>query len=633
MSARTFPLRSAVLARCAAAVALSVCATTGAALASCSSRSDGATSSRSAAAPGSYDVIVVGSGAGGGPLAARLAVAGKRVLLLEAGGDVGKDLDYQVPARHAFASEDPARAWSYFVQHHLDAGDDQLDSKYVPSEGGVLYPRGSALGGSTAVNAMVTVLPPPEDWDTLASLVGDPSFRAGAMSAMYAKVQEWLPTELPQSTLALGDPIVTGFLTSAATVDAQLENADTATALAQLAGPSVNETMIDGETTGFFRLPLATSGGRRQGSRERVLDVVAQGDPLTLQLHSLVTKVLFDTTVSPPRATGVEYHQGSDLYAASAHHVPGAFTAAQQVFAGEVVLSAGTFNTPALLQLSGVGDAAALGKLGITAIADRPGVGKNLEDRYEAGIVAELDEPLPILAPCKLALEVDPTDPCMDQWNAGQGVYTTPGFLATMLVRTQPALPQADLQIFAVPTDARGYYPGYSKDSAAAKNRFSWLLLKAHAQNRSGFVAISGTDPSARPHIQMNVFEGDGGDADLAAMVAGIRIVRQVHAELRKERPDLTFREIWPGTDKQSDADLGQWVKDETWGHHACCTSSMGPASDPAAVVDAHFRVLGTQNLRVVDASVFPVIPGTFIALPLYMMAEKAAATMLEDLP
>jgi choline dehydrogenase len=153
--------------------------------------------------PDSYDFIVVGSGAGGGPLAARLARSGKRVLLLEAGTDVGNSDRYRVPAMHALSTEDADMAWWYFVRHNVDASIDAADSKVTKD--GILYPRGSALGGSTAVNAMVTVLPSPSDWNRLAERTGDRSFRATGMQRYFDRVREWLSIELPDGSLAAGE--------------------------------------------------------------------------------------------------------------------------------------------------------------------------------------------------------------------------------------------------------------------------------------------------------------------------------------------------------------------------------------------------------------------------------------------
>ena len=112
-----------------------------------------------------------------------------------------------------------------------------------------------------------------------------------------------------------------------------------------------------------------------------------------------------------------------------------------------------------------------------------------------------------------------------------------------------------------------------------------------------------------------------------------MKFVRRIEDEVRSLVSDDKATEVWPGSSVSADSDLAAWIRKETWGHHACCTDKMGQASDPDAVVDGAFRVIGARRLRVVDASVFPEIPGTFIALPTYMISEKAADSILEDLP
>ncbi len=584
----------------------------------------------SAASGTGYEYIVVGSGAGGGPLAARLARAGKRVLLLEAGADVAKSLDYRVPARHALATEDPAMAWWFWVQHSADPAIDQQDWKRTAQ--GVMYPRGSALGGSTAVNAMVTVLPSRADWDRIAELTGDRSWRASAMDRYYDRVREWLGVELPDPGLALRDDTVTNFLTAAARVD-QADSAGTASSLATLLGHDVNEALRAGETTGLYRLPLATANGERNGARERVVRTVGEGHPLTIVTNAFVTKIVWDASAPVPTARGVEYVPQAAVYGAGL--APQAPTAdpVRVLASAEVIVSAGTFNSPELLMLSGVGSAAQLAAQAIDAQVTLPGVGENLQDRYEAAVVSEMAAPLDVVAPCKLGVE--PDDPCLASWREGEGVYRTPGFLASLLLRSRPEEPLADLQVFAVPTDARGYYPGYAKDSAASKQRFTWLLLKAHTKNHDGTVRLSGPSPFARPVIRFNSYDEKDPlhDPDLLALVEGVKVARRIAKEMRALVPSDPVREVWPGDRVSADADIAAWIRKESWGHHACCTNKMGRADDPTAVVGSDFRVLGTRGLRVVDASVFPEIPGTFIALPTYMLAEKAADAILGVTP
>src|ERR1700681_4726004 len=124
-----------------------------------------------------YDYVVVGSGAGGGPVAARLAKAGMRVLLLEGGSDA-EPPNYQVPVFHSFASEDPALRWEFFVRHYADDAVQQRDPKFVAEKDGVFYPRAGTLGGCTAHNAMITIYPSDSDWDEIARITGDRSWHS-----------------------------------------------------------------------------------------------------------------------------------------------------------------------------------------------------------------------------------------------------------------------------------------------------------------------------------------------------------------------------------------------------------------------------------------------------------------------
>ena len=570
------------------------------------------------------EVIVVGSGAGGGTLASRLARSGVSVLLLEAGDDVADKDEYQVPAMHARSTEDAQMAWWYFVQHHTDSAIDRTDSKYTPD--GILYPRGSALGGSTAVNAMVTVLPPPADWDRLAALTGDAGFRAANMAAYYPRVKTWLDIEIPNARLASSDAQVAPILISAAT------NASTTTALTDAASLStllsqdVNDRLSEGEATGLFRLPLATSAGHRNGTRELLHATVAAGYPLTIQTGSFVTRIVWDESAATPTARGVEYVRASSVYAASLQRNVAPQERVMVLANREVVIAAGAFNTPQLLMLSGVGDSAALTRFGLDTKVSLPGVGQNLQDRDEASVVTQLGAPIELVARCSLG---DANDPCLSDWRQGEGVYTTPGFLASMLMRSTNS-DRADLQIFATPGDGRGYYPGYSNDALLHKDRYTWLLLKAHTSNRDGVVSLVDASPFSRPNIHFHSYDEHDPlhDPDLRALVDGVRRVRSLMQAVH----GVTQHEIWPGPQVASDDDLAAFIRKESWGHHACGTAKMGLASDPLAVVDSHFRVIGASGLRIVDASVFPEIPGTFIAMPLYELAERAADVMLGDL-
>ena len=589
-----------------------------------------------------FDFIVVGSGAGGGPVASRLARSGCRVLLLEAGEDPGSKLQYQVPAMHALSTEDPDMAWWFFVGHHVEPNLDGTDSKATPE--GILYPRGSALGGSTAVNAMVTVLPSRTDWNRLAQLTDDPSWRADAMDPYYDRVLEWLAVEIPDPSLATGDDTLVSYLMAAANVYADeaplgssLELGDllgTLSELHRLLQLDVNDALRRGETSGLFRLPLATDRGHRNGTREVILDTADEGYPLTVKTGAFVTNLVWDDDGSKPRAVGVQYVEGSSIYEANLEPNTPPSDKHTARAKREVILAAGTFNTPQILMLSGVGDAPHLQELGLDVVVDLPGVGRNLQDRYEASVVSEFDRPFSIVENCRLG-EDPALDPCVADWRDGSGPYQTPGFLASFLRRSTDDVPLADLQVFATPGDARGYYPGYSADALASKQRFSWLVLKGHTENRDGLVRLRSIDPFASPQIDFNYFDEFAplADPDLAAVVEGVKFIRRIEAQMQANLVDDHLEEIWPGPEIETDEEIATFVRKETWGHHACGTSKMGPKDDRLAVVDTRFRVHGVDGLRIVDASVWPEIPGTFIALPTFMLSEKAADVILEDLP
>jgi choline dehydrogenase-like flavoprotein len=159
----------------------------------------------------------------------------------------------------------------------------------------------------------------------------------------------------------------------------------------------------------------------------------------------------------------------------------------------------------------------------------------------------------------------------------------------------------------------------------------TWAILKAHTENRAGTVRLRSADPRDVPDVNFSYFE-EGSDAaaeDLAAVVAGVRFVRSLTAPLIAS--GLIAEEIAPGPTVASDDEIADYVRNTAWGHHASGTCAIGADSEANAVLDSAFRVRGTQRLRVVDASVFPRIPGFFIASAVYMAAEKAADAILDD--
>ena len=602
-------------------------------------------------ADGTYDYIVVGSGAGGGPLAANLATSGFRVLLIEAGSNQNP-YTYQVPCFNALASEDKSMAWEFFVHHY--SRNESRDEKYRADKGGVFYPRAGTLGGCTAHNAMITIVPHDSDWNGIADLTGDESWRAEKMHKYFTKLERnayrpppepesghgfsgWLQVEKADPMMAIGDrDIIDTFMHALMSVARKTLRGGCTAILRRLfrfalTEDDPNDVRVNARAEGMSVVPLATEGGKRNGSREHILRVRDKHpDKLTIALNTLATRVILD---DDKRAIGVKCLEGAHLYSADPN-APAAKPGVSRTYSctREVILAGGAFNTPQLLMLSGIGPKPHLEERGVTCLVDRRGVGQNLQDRYEVGVVSEMDADFTLLkdATFKPPAEGQPGDPCFQQWQQGKGVYTTNGAVAAAILRSKPERPDPDLFIFGLPGMFKGYFPGYSEQIERTKNFFTWAIVKAHTNNTAGEVRLRSNDPLAMPDVNFHYFD-EGNDPkpkeeDVQSVVQGILFAREMNLKNRRIN-----RERVPGREIEKPEQITQWVKDNAWGHHASCSCRMGRPDDPMAVVDSRFRVIGTKGLRIVDASVFPRIPGFFIVTPIYMISEKASEVIVED--
>jgi len=382
--------------------------------------------------------------------------------------------------------------------------------------------------------------------------------------------------------------------------------------------------LVTENAIGVRYTPLTTRNHARMGTRERVLETAQKyPDRLRVELNALVRRVILD---EQNRTTGVEYLKGERLYRAHGQPstAPGVLSTAEAT--REVILCGGAFNTPQLLMLSGIGPRSILEPFGVQVRVELSGVGKNLQDRYEVGVVNRMSfDSWNILK----GVTFSRRDPAYQEWaTRREGLYTSNGAVLAAILKSLPERPLPDLFCFALLGLFGGYFPGYSAAEVTKPNYLTWAILKGHTQNRAGEVVLRSTDPLDTPLINFHYFDegSDTAGQDLDSVVAGIRFVRQLTAKLRAQ--GLIAEEEQPGEALQTNNDLRDFVRSTAWGHHASCTCAIGPR-EGGGVLGSDFRVHGTEGLRVVDASVFPRIPGFFIASAVYMIAEKAADVIL----
>jgi choline dehydrogenase len=530
-----------------------------------------------------FDYIIVGAGSAGCVLANRLTASGRhRVLLLEAGGH-DRNIWIHIPLGYGKLFSNAKVNWLYTTEP-----EPELNNRRV------IQPRGKVLGGSSSINGLLYIRGQHEDFDHWRQLGNAgwafqdvlPYFRRAEDQERGADALHGAGGHLKVSDVCEPHPLCEAFIEAA-----------------QHAGFPRNDDFNGPTQEGAGYFQLTTRNGRRWSTAVGYLKEAKRRPNLTVAPNALATRVLF----SGKRAIGVEYCQGQKQGAATRTAYADA----------EVIVAGGAFNSPQLLQLSGLGPAKLLREHGIEVIADMPGVGADLQDHLQIRMLYRCTEPI-------TANEV------INNWRyryaAGlrylltrKGLLTIGAGYAGAFLRTRPDLATPDVQF---------HFLIFSADAAGATLHpfpgFMTSVCQLRPDSR-GFVRIKSGDPSVPPAIQPRYLSAR---SDCDCVIDGMKLLRRVMDQpvMRK----YIAEERAPGEQCTSDADLLAFARDTgTTVYHPTSTCRMG--SDPGAVVDGRLRVRGCERLRVVDASIMPTVVSGNTNAATVMIGEKGADMILED--
>jgi choline dehydrogenase len=525
----------------------------------------------------SYDFVIVGAGAAGCVLANRLSEDPQtRVLLVEAGGSDERFL-IKLPLGLLRAFRDPALTWGY-----LSEPEPGLNGRVLP------VPRGRVLGGSSSINGMFFMRGHSADFDGWQAL-GCEGWSYAHVLPYFKKLEHSWRGAVPYHGASGPMPIVPN-------ATARLLHEPLMRAAAP-AGFWTSEDLNGRVQEGFARAELTVDArGRRASASRAYLAPVRHRANLQIMQGVLSTRVLIERG----RAVGIELERGGETR--------------REYAAREVILCGGTYNSAQLLLLSGIGAADELRGHGIRVHADLPGVGGNLSEHLRAGLQFATCEPVSFLRELRadrFAVSL------LRWWLLGTGPLATQVSSCNVLIRTDPSLPQPDIQLMCNPVrmDARVWWPWIGARQTHVLTADAVLL---HPRSR-GRVSLRSPDPRARPRIAFNALAER---EDLATLIRGLHAARRIYAT--RPQADLIEREITPGPEVASDAQLEAHIR-ATAGmtQHPVGTCSMAPGA--GQVVDAQLRVRGIDGLRVADASVMPTVPGGNTYGAVLLIAERAA--------
>jgi choline dehydrogenase len=570
-----------------------------------------------------FDYIVVGSGPAGSMAATELARHGFETLLIEAGGNVSNN-NITTPGLMIRTWDDESLAWNFRVDYMDQSRNTRKD---------IIYPRSSAIGGCANHNGMVNVYPRAHGFDRLVDITGDPSWGESTFRGYFESIQLESPPpadpKMDRRFLTLSTDKFSGMKDDPK--GKYIVNAIAESIEHETNKQNVNDKQVIGTTdfeseSQYFvpnNIDRKVSPPVRRGARRAVVDEMARNPKLTVWTESLVTKVILEGNV----AKGVEYMPGKHLYRASpvARRENKASPEIKRVYARkEIVVSGGTFNTPQIMMLSGIGDSNELKALGIEPKVHLPGVGKNLRDHIELSVVWELNSDYVAVDGCRFTDA--PDDACWQQYLNNSGAYTHGGPLHIQMLKTKPELKYTDIWYYSF----LGAFVGFTDDmvrlGTTSLRHMSYVILNPYSGLNQGTVTLKSSDPRDMPYINFRQYQGENADEDFRRMKYGFEQARKnfkVFSDIGKE--------IVPGPSVQSDEDVKKFIMDNTFSHHACGTMKIGKDSDPMAVLDSNFRVRGVKNLRAVDQSVMPEVIGDFPTLFTYLLGLKAAEAILSS--